>query len=548
MIRPVIRYSVAWVNPFDRLYDVTVSFTATSDAPRLLLPVWRPGRYLVQNYAANVREWGASDRSGETLGIRKDGTSSWQIDARAGEEVTFRYRYYAGVLDAGSSFLDENEAYFNGSNLFMMVEGQREEECVLTVAAPSHWRIETQLRREDGNTFRARDYDHLIDSPVIAAEAFARHTFNESGAVIHLIFVGDEGIDTEQFVAPLRSIVRTQSVIFGGLPLREYRFMTHIGDRWHGVEHEDSCSIIAKRSALIGDGPGTEGYDHFLSLASHEFFHVWNVKRIIPAAFHPYDYQRETPTRLLWVMEGVTSFYGEQTLLRAGLWDDARYLKHLAAEIETVENQPGRDVLSLEQASFDAWLQNDTHDRANALISFYNKGEVVAALLDLTIRRATAGAKSLDHVMRSIWDKRVLNEDDFRQAVVSVADVGDFFERYVKGTEPLPYEELFASAGLSFERSRLGTPALHAQLRIDGGRVIVVGALRGGAGMAAGLLPGDELIAIDGARVATEADIAPLLRQGAEMLIGRAGLVRRLTLGDVASPRVRITLRRSPDA
>ncbi len=300
-------YLLAWASPTDRLFDIAIRFTAPVDTPRLLLPVWRPGRYLLQNYAANVREWSAGEHR-----MWKDEKSSWRVDARAGETVEVRYRYYAGVLDAGSSFLDEDEAYFNGSNLFMLVEGLRDEEHRLTVAAPAEWRIETQLAREermtpgatgerhdshsrvapaswpvsgdrleagatrdalnappatthmsrsspgilrsagDDTSFLARDYDHLIDSPVIAAASLTRHSFVEEGARIHLIFRGDEGIDTEQFVEPVRAIARAQARLFGGFPFREYRFLYHVRDKWHGVEHEDSSSIVARRDALLG--------------------------------------------------------------------------------------------------------------------------------------------------------------------------------------------------------------------------------------------------------------------------------------------------------
>src|SRR3954447_7056506 len=193
-------YHLSWRAPNERLYDIALRFTAPEDDPLLWLPAWRPGRYLIQNFAANVREWSAN--------LRKVGKSEWRAAARAGEEVTVSYRYYAGVLDAGSSFLDDGEAYFNGSNLFLCVDLLRREPALLTVAAPGHWPIETQLPRGDDGVFRARDYDHLIDSPVIAAAALTRHSFDESGARVHLIVRGDG--DFEPFLDPLRGIVRAQ--------------------------------------------------------------------------------------------------------------------------------------------------------------------------------------------------------------------------------------------------------------------------------------------------------------------------------------------------
>ena len=546
-------YLLSWSRPADRLYDITIRFTAPADTPRLLLPAWRPGRYLLQNFAANVREWSAGEAR-----VWKDGKTSWRVDARAGEEVTFRYRYYAGVLDAGSSFLDEDEAYFNGTNLFMLVEGLRSEEHRLTIAAPAEWLIETQLPREDGRTFRARDYDHLIDSTTIAAATLTRHSFTESGARFHLVFRGDEGIDTEGYVEPLRAIARTQAKLFGGsFPFREYRFLIHVRDRWHGVEHEDSCSIVVRRSALLGSKPGDEGFDHVLSICSHELFHAWNVKRMLPAAFSPYDYWQETPTRLLWAMEGLTSYYGELALLRSGVWPVDRYLAHLAREIETLEGQPAREHLSLAQASFDGWLSDPAqmHDHANAFFSFYNKGEVVSALLDLTIRRVTDGAKSLDDVVRLLWTEygltgRGMEEDAVERAVARIAGAGDFFGRYVEGTDPLPYAETFAAAGIAFatsprqpEQSFLG-----ARLKSQDGMLIVEAALRGATGMEAGLLPNDELVALDGNRVTTPVSLENAMRglkpgESAELVVARAGVLRSLSMTGRPDPRPIVALK-----
>lgn len=546
-------FLISWSRPADRLYDITIRFTAPVDVPRLLLPAWRPGRYLLQNYAANVREWTAGDRR-----AWKDGKTSWRIDARAGEEVTFRYRYYAGVLDAGSSFLDDDEAYFNGTNLFMLVEGLRSEAHVLTIAAPADWRIETQLPRDDDRTFRARDYDHLIDSTTIAAATLTRHSFTESGARFHLVFRGDEGIDTEVYVEPLRAIAQSQARLFGGgFPFRDYRFLFHVRDRWHGVEHEDSCSIILRRSALLGARPGDDGFDHVLSISSHELFHAWNVKRMLPARFAPYDYWQETPTRLLWAMEGLTSYYGDLTLVRSGLWTPDRYLAHLAREIEILEALPARRHLSLAQASFDGWLSDPAqmHDHPNAFFSFYNKGELVSALLDLTIRRATEGAKSLDDVLRLLWQAygvtgRGMEEDAVERAVAQVAGVGDFFARYVEGTDPLPYADTFAAAGLAFTTAERqpNQAFLGARLKTQDGALLVESVLRGAPGMEAGLLPNDELLALDGNRTATPALLESALRalplgQTAELLIARAGVVRTLSLTGRPDPRPVIELK-----
>lgn len=546
-------YHLSWQVPAERLFDISIRFTAPGDSPRLLLPAWRPGRYLIQNYAANVREWTAGGAR-----VWKDGKTSWRIDARAGDELTFRYRYYAGVLDAGSSFLDDDEAYFNGSNLFMMVEGLREVEHSLTIAAPDDWTIETQLPRRGPNTFYARDYDHLIDSPVIAAAELTRHSFTELEKQIHLIFRYTEGVDTAQLVDPVRAFVRSQAEVFDGeLPFDEYRFLYHFGERWHGVEHESSCSIIARRSSLLGASAGDDGVDQLLSISAHELFHAWNVKRIVPAAFSPYDYWNESPTSLLWVLEGLTSYYGDLSLVRSGVWTVQRYLDHLAKEIETLEQLPAREHLSLAQASFDGWLSDPSqmHDHPNAYFSFYNKGELVSALLDLTIRRRTDGAASLDDVMRLLWNEygragRGLEEDGFEHAVDRVAGVGDFFARYVDGTSPLPYADTFAAAGVAFASTSRepGCASLGARLRVSNGKLIADRVIRGTAAMEAGLLPDDELLALNGDRTADVPAFENVLRSlnlgdTAPLLISRAGGTRTLTLTGRSDRSSIVTLR-----
>lgn len=542
----MVAYLISWDEPFERLLDVQLRFTAPADNPRLILPSWRPGRYLIQNFAANVRSWSEN--------VRKIDKAVWQCTAGAGEEMVVTYRYYAGVLDAGSTFLDDDGLYVNPSNLLMLVEGLRSEESRLTLAMPGEWLIESQLPRDDDGALHARDYDHLIDSPIFAAAAMTRHSFVESGARVHLIVRHDDGIDIEPFVEPLRAITRAQAELFGGLPFREYRFLAHVGDRWHGVEHEDSCSLIFKRSALLGAKAGDEGFDHTLSLCAHELFHAWNVKRILPAAFLPYDYTREVTTRLLWVMEGVTSYFGELSLVRAGLWTEERYLEHLQKEIELLEGSPARLHLSVAQSSFDAWLQEpaQTHDRQNAWISFYNKGELVAALLDLTLRARTQ--VTLEDVMRYLWREygqtgRGLEEEGFERAVAAVSgeDFHDFFARHVDGVEPLPYAEVFAHAGVSFDAGIRDRLAFGAKLRTDGGVLVIDAVTRGGAAMAAGLLPHDELLAIDGTRTATEADVRRVMAslqegEGVDVLSARAGVVQRRTLVPRRDARPNITL------
>ena len=516
----MIHYALSWRDANEHLFDIAIRFVAPHDEPRLILPAWRPGKYQLQNFPANVRQWSAN--------LRKLAPNVWVADASSGEEVEVRYRYWGGVLDAGSSYLDRDEAYFNGSNLFMWVDGLRSDECLLTI--DTEWPVAPHR----GQDFRARNYDHLIDSPTIAG-GYAVQSFEESGAKIHLLSM--ECV-TARFVEPLRAVVREQAAVFGELPLNEYKFLIHGADRWHGVEHEDSCSMLVKRGAADYD-------DHFLSLASHEFFHLWNVKRMMPAAFAPYDYTEPTPTKLLWAMEGITSYYGDLVLARSGYWSEQRYLQQLAREIELLEASHARTHFSLSQISFDGWVHDTSrpHDRGNAWYSFYTKGEIVSALLDLTLR---ATGTTLDDVMRVLWAERILDED----AVARVADEPAFFARYVDGVEPLPYAETLALAGIRYEERRKRS-TLGVKMK-DG---VIESVASGSTGAAADLLPNDELLAVRGLRVRSTANIEHALHEAKpndeiEVVYARNGLVgtRRVALRDDGAPEVRLHVEEEANA
>jgi predicted metalloprotease with PDZ domain len=523
-------YAVSWDDPASHLFDVSIRFTARQRVTDLHLPAWRPGRYLIQNYAANVRSWSAT-ANGAAVAVTKVAKSTWRIEAKRGAEIEMRYRFFAGVLDAGSSFLDSGEAYFNGSNLLMMIEGQRDETQRLELKVPRGWKVATQLQRIAAGVYEARDYDYLIDSPVVISPSLVTESFNVGKHRIELVFQDPQELDTAALAEATRPIVEQQRSWFGELPFQRYTFLYHLGTVWHGVEHEDSTSIILKETMLRGAKRGEEGFDLFLAITAHEFFHLWNVKRIFPKVFDPYDYSQETPTRLLWVMEGVTSYFGELTLVRSGLWSELRYLEHLVEEITALENAPARETLTLSQASFDGWLQEPAqmHDKANAWISFYNKGEIVAALLDLVLIDATNGRKSLVDVMRLLWRdygkrRRGLPENAFREAVEKVArrDLSEFFDSFVDGTAALPYEKLFERAGVSFRV--IDEEA--APLEVDG-RFVVTRA-------SAGFLAGDEIIAVDGLRITTAEMLRRALEAGesktAEVVFARRGRMESRTM------------------
>ncbi len=551
---PKIRYTLGWKDPHEQLFDIEISFRSNVREAELRLPSWRPGRYLIQNYAANVRSWEARNAAGRVLPMEKIDKSTWLVKTRPGEKLSVKYQFFAGVLNAGSSFLSPEEAYFNGSNLFMMIADQREDPALLELQVPDGWSVETQLEGHGKNSWYARDYDYLIDSPTIISPSLRVETFTEAGCQVRLVFQGGEGIDTAQFTEPVKRIVRAHAKLFDGIPAKQYRFLYHFADLWHGVEHEDSCSIALKRDEMLGAREGSEAFDHFLAITSHEFFHLWNVKRIMPAVFAPYDYSKESYTRLLWVMEGVTSYYGEKMLLLSGLWSRERYLDHLSTEINTLEASAGKRFLSVAQASFDAWLQEPAqmHDKARAWISFYNKGEIVAALLDLEMRKVTGGRRSLDDLMRQLWTRyarksRGLDEDAIRKAVTSVTgkDLSSFFDRFVDGVDPLPYADQFAVAGVEVQTVESAGGKLRGVTLQPGARLLVSSTEAGSE-----LKVLDEIVALGDRRVLSEAAMGKMLSAlpasagSAELTIARDGRLVRVNvpIDRIVSSRLRLSI------
>jgi predicted metalloprotease with PDZ domain len=531
-----------------------VEFDAHRAETELRLPAWRPGRYLLQNYAANVRDWVATGSDGRELEVRKSDKSSWIVRSRVGESVSFSYAFYAGILDAGSSFLDESEAYFNGSNLFVMVADRRRGACELRLKVPRGWNVRTQLKRSSANRFLARDYDHLIDSPTLISPTLVEEAFEHDRKPVSLVFQNAEGLDTAQFVEPTRAVVAAQCELFGEIPFDRYFFLYHVGAMWHGVEHEDSSSIILKRSEMIGSKPGDKGHDRFLGITAHEFFHVWNVKRLLPRAFVPYDYSTEVNTRLLWLMEGVTSYYAEKTLLRSRLWTLERYLQHLTEQITAIEDLPGQQVISVAQASFDAWLQDpqQMHDKPNVWVSFYTKGEVVGALLDLEIIALTRGRRSLDDVMRLLWRKygrngRGVSEEEVVAAASQIAgsDLAEFFARYVDGRDLLPYDAGFSVAGIEVKSPEGAKRWTGCRFKSSGGSLLVDFAITGSPAARAGLLPNDEILAVNGVRVrsAAEAERQVAISEGeVTFTTARNDLVGTRVITPVPDPSRRIQL------
>jgi predicted metalloprotease with PDZ domain len=512
--QPVNDYTIGWSNPATHLYDVALTFQAEpQDSVDVLLPIWRPGRYVRQHYADKVQEFSADDGAGRPLTFRKAGLSTWRISTLAGEtrakRVRVRYRFYANTLDAGASLLSAEEAYFNPVNLFAYPAGQILRPVRLTLQLPKGWQVATALtpsRRP--NVFTAADYHALADSPVIASPSLVSRQFTLEDVPYTLWFQGrfQPGERAERILPDVEKIARVQTAIFGGAPFDEYFFLIHLVP-WpfgHGVEHANSSSIVLQDNAFGSE----EGYQGFLRVLSHELFHTWNVKRLRPAALWPYDYMQEQFTTLHWFTEGVTSYYGGLSMRRAGHTSTERYLRDLGDVIDGLQRTPGRKIVSVALGSWDSWLTGYGQGNPNTTVDFYGKGQILGFLLDALIRARTDGQKSLDDAMRFLFETyyrkgRGMPEEGVELAAEQVAgsSFDDFFRRYVSGTDELPYNEILRPFGL-----RVATEAdpvrpeatLKILTRPAGERALVMAIDPESPTLAAGLDTGDELVAVNG--------------------------------------------------
>ncbi len=495
--------------------SVTVQNAEKKDEIDFTLPAWRPGRYQIQNYAANVQEFKAVSSAAALYAMKVD-KQTWRVKTDGKAEITAIYKYYAGAqLDAGNSYVGADEMYFNGSNLFVYTDETRFKPVSLDIVCPDDWKIATQLERiGKTNRFTAETYDDLIDAPTIASPTLIEFSTVVRGAKIRMVFQnGERALKGFQFnekniTCDIAKIVETQFDLYKEVPFKEYIFLYHITPyRFsHGVEHKNSTSIV-----IGGEAEMDMRYDGFLSVTSHEFYHVWNIKRIIPKEFLPYNYTREAYTPMLYVSEGFTSYYGDLSLVRSKVWSPSRYLAELSDNITTMQNTYGRKIQPLALSSFDAWLSGYGTGRAHSTVSFYSKGELVGLLLDIEIRKRTDNNASLDDVMRALntefaQQHKGFTASDFESLVEKIGggSFKSFFEKYVYGTDELPFAASLELLGLAVKKSLARTPFFGASTTVENSFPVVSAVVPESPAALAGFDKGDMLIALNGQSLMNE--------------------------------------------
>ncbi|MEO8188352.1 MAG: PDZ domain-containing protein [Burkholderiaceae bacterium] len=577
-----IVYAIRPAAPAAHLFHVTCRVEKPDpQGQRVMLPAWIPGSYMIREFARNVVRISAL-ADGRRVALKKIDKHTWL--APPAKRVELAYEVYAWDLSVRAAHLDETHGFFNGTSVFLLPLGLEHERCTVDVLPPPgaryrNWRVATALapargtRRHSFGTYEAADYDELIDCPVEMGD-FQLGRFSVIGTPHEIVITGRvPKLDMPRLTADLAQLCETQVRMFEPrshkTPFDCYTFLTMaLGDGYGGLEHRSSTALVTKREGLpfAGMTETTEGYRNFLGLASHEYFHSWNVKRIKPAAFVPYDLSRENHTRLLWAFEGFTSYYDDLLLTRAGLLTEAQYLTGLAKTVTTVTQRSSRLKQSVADSSFDAWIKYYRQDEnaPNSVVSYYQKGSLVGLAIYLSIRARTNGKRSLDDVMRLLWkqwktagaDYAGVAEDQVAQAVEVATGLSLAREiaEWTEGTSDPDYEALFAPFGVICVRrpdvdaahfALLGIKTVSTNLECK-----VAHVFDASPAQAAGLSANDVLVAFDGLRT-TPANLDTLLSRYAtgdviEILAFRRDELMRFEVKLATQPPLKFSLEADP--
>ena len=561
----MLHYAASFENPltFYVQMQLTLAVPAEAAAPlKLQLPAWRPGRYELQNFAQKIQRLVAEDaQSGEALAVRKLTKDRWEVGGAAGRTVRVRYNFYAHQMDAGGSWLDENQLYLNPVQCCLYVEGRQQEPCQLQLALPEGWQIACGLPQVGPNTLQASSFDQLADSPLLASPTLVQRTYEAQGVPFHLWVQGESAPAWPRILADFKAFTAEQLTLFGGFPAPDYHFLYQLlpYKHYHGVEHQNSTVITLGPAELLM----TEAlYKEFLGVSCHELFHAWNIKSIRPAELQPYDYSRENYFRTCYVAEGVTTYYGEYLLARAGVRTAGQYFEELNAVLRKHFDDRGRDNLSLADASMDLWLDGYKPGAPDRKVSVYHKGALVALLLDLTLRRLSHHQRSLDDVLRRLYQEfgqtgTGYTEADYQRIVTEVAgrDMRAYFEKFIYGTAPLeePLHKALAFVGCQLvteENASVSEGTFGFRAVTHDGRTEVL-SIWPNSPAAAALTVDDEIVAVNGRRVGQ--NLQTLLAAGAtqyELSVFRQNQLRTVTLAADSAARYwqKITVAQLPGA
>jgi predicted metalloprotease with PDZ domain len=505
-----IRYTLRFPAPHTHYVEVEAAIPSGGRPQvEVYMATWTPGSYLIREYERHVEAVTAT-AAGRALTVEKSTKNRWRMATGGAASVTLRYKVYSREMTVRNNWVESGFAMINGAPTFLTLVERAARPHEVRIELPAAWkRVETALEPASGsaNTYRAPDFDTIVDSPIIIGNPVTRD-FTVDGKRHVVVFEGDPAmIDADKVAADVQKIVTAAKGVMGSLPYPHYHFMTMVTEQSGALEHKNSYLGMTNRFATRTHA----AYLQFLSTLAHEYFHAWNVKRLRPIALGPFDYENENYVKDLWVAEGFTDYYATVLLRRAGILTGEEYLNGMSNQIEQVQTIPGRLVTPVNMASFDTWIKQYRPDEntANMSINYYPKGAVIGFLLDAKIRKATSGARSLDTGMqfamqRYSGDKGYTTEQFY--TVMSEAagtDLKSWFAKAAESTDELDYTEMLDYFGLRFRPvdMKAAAPYIGGGTRNDAGRLIVTSVRRGTPGLDAGLNVDDEIIAIDDVRV-----------------------------------------------
>lgn len=525
-----LRYTLRFPRPETHYLEVTAQIPAGKPQIELYIAVWTPGSYMVREYSRNVEGFTATDENGRALAVKKTRKNRWLVEAGGAKRLTVGYKVYANEPSVQGNYVDAGFAMLNGAANFVTIEGDDKRAYEVKLELPAAWKESISgLKRTGEHSYVASDFDQLLDAPIYAGNAPV-HEFVVDAKKHYLVNEGEGPMwDGPASAKDVAKIVAEYSRMWGGLPYDHYVFFNMLIEHGGGLEHKNSTWMGGSKWAYGNTvvpppsedaaprGPFRPNRLGWLGLVSHEYFHLWNVKRLRPVELGPFNYENENYTRSLWLAEGVTSYYGELSLGRTKQATRDQVLQSFGGAISALQNTPGRLVTPLEQNSFDAWIKlyHSDENTQNTAISYYTKGEIVGLLLDARIRKLTHGSKSLDDAMKLAYERYSAEQgytpEQFRATVneVAGANLSEWFTAALESTKELDYAEMLDWYGLSFKKptERPGAPpriktGLHT--RVDGGRLVVESVVRDTPGEAAGLNAGDEILAVNGYRLKAE--------------------------------------------
>ena len=510
-----IAYQLRMPKPQNHYFEVEMTLSDFKEKElNLKLPVWAPGSYLVREFSKNLNLVKAFDENGKEIQVVKKTKNTWTVKSNGEKKIKVKYEVYSFELSVRTSFLDLTHGFVSGSGVFIYVDGYKDKSGLLEIVKhPTFSTITTALPKakmsiaKDGSeSFEFSNYDQLVDCPIEIGNQVV-FDFTAAGVKHTVAMYGEGNYDIPTLKKDMAKVVQAATDVFGVNPNKEYVFIIHnVVDGQGGLEHTNSTTLSVNRWTYQD-----AEYTGFLSLVAHEYFHLWNVKRVRPIELGPFDYDQENYTSLLWVMEGFTSYYEKLILVRAGFMSKEDFLNKLQGSINYVEGSVGTRVQPVAHASFDAWIKayRPTENSANTSMTYYSRGSVIASIIDILIIDNSKGKQCLDHFFQHLYKKyfiemnRGFSETEFKAELEKFVgkNLDEFYKKYIDGTEILPYAEVFDKVGISVVDNTSFKPSFGATVREEGGKVMVKNVRAGSSAEEAGISVGDEIVGCNSYRV-----------------------------------------------